>query len=75
MDIQGNALRSLRNQINQQLRVTATALHTLGLWFAAAVIFLSLTIGTFLYRTSNADVRTASVDAFPSYANIEGIDR
>jgi hypothetical protein len=46
-----------------------------GFWLALVTILLALAAGIVIYRTGTAEIRTASIDLFPPYANIDGFDR
>jgi len=46
-----------------------------GPWLALTLIFFVLVVGTIIYRADDSAVRTASIDVFPPYTQIEGFDR
>jgi hypothetical protein len=65
-------ISALAKQIDHQLRDLPTRLDRPGLLFAAAATFAFLVICILFHPSSN--VGTASIDAFPPYAHIEGFD-
>jgi hypothetical protein len=70
--LQRNTTNSLAKQIDHQLRELTAPLDRPRLLFAAAGIFALLAICFLFHPSSNAG--TASIDAFPRYAHIEGFD-
>jgi len=61
------------NEMSRSSREFENAADVTGFCFAAAVLCAVLTAGFIVYRTGNADIRTASNDIMPTAAQADSI--
>ena len=67
MDNNGSNLND-KSELPTELKLENT-MDTIGMWFAAAVLFAVLAAGIIIYRAANDDVRTAANDTLPAPAS------